>query len=384
MNKIIYADNAATTRVSDEVFEEMKPYFTENYGNPSAVYSIGRNAKKAVEVARVQVAKAINAKPVEIYFTSGGTEADNWAICSVAERMIKQGKNHIITSAFEHPAVLNTVKNLGKQGFDIVFLPVSEDGYVTAEQVKNEITEKTALVSIMYANNEIGTIQPVEEIGKVCRDAGVLFHTDAVQAVGNIDIDVNRQNIDMLSLSGHKFHAPKGTGALYIKQSVQITPFIHGGEQERNYRAGTENTASIVGMGKAIELCTEDIKIRNEKVLKLRDRLLNGIVERVPKCKVNGGIDNRLAGNLNISFEQIDGEAMLLWLDISGICVSSGSACSTGSKEPSHVLTALGLSKEEADSSVRITLNEENTEEEVDYIINKVEEIVLKLRNMKS
>ena len=351
MKRFVYADNAATTKISPAVFDAMVPYLTEQYGNPSSIYSIGRDARKAIEIARQKVAAAIGAEPTEIYFTGCGTESDNWALKSTAELMGQKGKNQIITTNFEHHAVLHTCEHLKRQGFEIIYLPVDSEGYVTAEQVKNAITEKTAMVSVMYANNEIGTIQPISEIGQVCRDAGVLFHTDAVQAVGHVEIDVKAQNIDMLSLSGHKIHAPKGVGALFVRKGVRMVNFIDGGAQERNRRGGTENLASIVGLGVAMEMAAAGIAERMEKIRQKRDRLIDGILSAVPKTRLNGGRERRLAGNVNISFEAVEGEALLLRLDMMGICGSSGSACTSGSLDPSHVLMAIGLPHEIAHGS---------------------------------
>ncbi len=382
MKRFVYADNAATTRVSKSVFDAMVPYLTEHYGNPSSIYSIGRDARKAVEVARQKVAAAIGAHPTEIYFTGCGTESDNWALKSIAEFWGKKGKNQIITTNFEHHAILHTCEKLAKQGYDIVYLPVNEEGYVTAEQVKNAITDKTCLVSVMYANNEIGTIQPIAEIGKVCKEMDVLFHTDAVQAIGHVDIDVKAQNIDMLSLSGHKIHAPKGVGALYVRKGVRLSNFIDGGAQERNRRGGTENLASIVGLGVAMEEACTDIEARMAKIREKRDRLIDGILNSVPKTRLNGGRDARLAGNVNISFEAVEGEALLLRLDMMGICGSSGSACTSGSLDPSHVLMAIGLPHEIAHGSLRLTINEETTDEDIDYILECVPKVISTLRAM--
>lgn len=382
MKRFVYADNAATTRVSKTVFDAMVPYLTEHYGNPSSIYSIGRDARKAVEVARQKVAEAIGAHPTEIYFTGCGTESDNWALKSIAEFWGKKGKNQIITTNFEHHAILHTCEKLAKQGYDIVYLPVNAEGYVTAEQVKNAITDKTCLVSVMYANNEIGTIQPIAEIGQVCKEAGVLFHTDAVQAVGHVDIDVKAQNIDMLSLSGHKIHAPKGVGALYVRKGVRLSNFIDGGAQERNRRGGTENLASIVGLGVAMEEACKDIEARMAGIREKRDRLIDGILNNVPKTRLNGGRDARLAGNVNISFEAVEGEALLLRLDMMGICGSSGSACTSGSLDPSHVLMAIGLPHEIAHGSLRLSINEETTDEDIDYILECVPKVISTLRAM--
>lgn len=381
MNKFVYADNAATTKISDSVFQAMLPYLKDNYGNPSSIYSIGRQAKKAVEEARQKVAKALNAQPTEIYFTGCGTEADNWALKSTVDILKNKGKNHIITSAFEHHAILHSCKSLEKQGYEVTYLPVSPDGYVNPKDVEAAITDKTAIVSIMYANNEIGTIQPIKEIGAICRSKGVIFHTDAVQAVGNVPIDVVDQNIDMLSLSGHKIHAPKGVGALYVRRGVPLKNFIDGGAQERNRRGGTENLASIVGLGQAMEDATNGLEERCAKVAKMRDRLIDGILNTIPKCRLNGGM-NRLCGNVNISFEAVEGEALLLRLDMQGICGSSGSACTSGSLDPSHVLMAIGLPHEIAHGSLRLSLNEYNTEEDVDYILEVLPNVISTLRAM--
>lgn len=382
MNKIIYADNAATTRISKSVFDAMKPYLTEHYGNPSSIYSIGRTTRIAIEKARQKIASAINASPTEIYFTSGGTEADNWAIKSIAEESLKKGKNHIITTNFEHHAVLHTCNHLEKLGFEVTYLPINNDGFISVQQVLDAITDKTFLVSVMYANNEIGTIQPVAQIGEVLKDKKILFHTDAVQAIGHIDIDVKAQNIDMLSISGHKIHAPKGVGVLYVKQGIMIKPFLDGGAQERNKRGSTENVASIVGLGQAVEDCTKNITERELTVKYLRDTLADKIISSIEKTRINGSMNNRLSGNLNVSIEGIEGEAMLLWMDMNNICVSSGSACTTGSLDPSHVLLALGLPHEIAHGSIRITLNEDNTLEDIEYISKTLKTIVEKLRKM--
>lgn len=382
MSKFVYADNAATTRISDRVYDTMLPYLKEHYGNPSSIYSTGREAKKAIEIAREKVAKAINAQPTEIYFTGCGTEADNWALKSTAELMAKKGKRHIITTAFEHHAILHTCQALARNGFEITYLPVSADGYVTAKQVEDAITDNTALVTVMYANNEIGTIQPIAEIGRACREKGVYFHTDAVQALGSVNIDAAEQSIDMLSLSGHKIHAPKGVGALYVKRGVPLKNFIDGGAQERNRRGGTENLASIVGLGVAAEEACEGISERVKKVSAMRDRLIDGILSTVTRTRLNGGRDNRLCGNVNISFEAVEGEALLLRLDMAGICASSGSACTSGSLDPSHVLMAIGLPHEIAHGSLRLSVNEYNTDEEIDYILETVPKIVDTLRAM--
>jgi cysteine desulfurase len=380
-DRIIYLDHAATTYVKPEVFDAMKPYFCEHFGNASSIYSIGRESKKAVEDAREQVAKAIGAQAREIYFTGSGSEADNWALKGIAAANKKKG-NHIITSAIEHPAVLNSCKYLEGEGFEVTYLPVDSDGFVSLEQVRNAIKENTILISIMFANNEIGTIQPIQEIGAIAREKGVLFHTDAVQAVGNIPIDVEKMNIDLLSLSGHKFYGPKGMGALYIKKGVKISSIIHGGQQERGKRASTENIPGIIGLGKAIELATENIDEYNRKLIHLRDITIEGLMANVPYIKLNGHRSNRLPGNVNISFQFIEGESLLLMLDMKGVCGSSGSACSSGSLDPSHVLMAIGLTHEIAHGSLRLTFGDENTEEDVAYILEEIPKIVTKLRDM--
>ncbi len=381
MTKRIYVDNAATTKVAPEVVEAMLPYFTEDYGNPSSIYNEGRTAKKAVENAREKVACAIGADPKEIYFTGSGSEADNWAIRSVA-RAYKDKGNHIITSAVEHHAILHTCQDLEKQGYEVTYLPVDEYGMVSAEDVKNAIKDNTILISIMFANNEIGTIMPIAEIGKIAKEAGVLFHTDAVQAVGNVPIDVKAMNIDMLSLTAHKFHGPKGSGALYVRSGVKLTSFITGGAQERMRRAGTENVPGIVGLGKAIEMATADIEAKQKKLTEIRDTYIKKVLERVPYSRLNGHPTQRLAGNANISFEFIEGEGLLLSLDMKGISASSGSACTSGSLDPSHVLLAIGLKHEQAHGSLRTSFGEDNTLEEVDYMVDSIAEIVDRLRQM--
>lgn len=381
MKKIIYMDNAATTAVSQEALETMMPFFRENFGNPSTIYSVGRNAKKELEIARERVAKALGASPKEIFFTSCGTESDNWAIKGAAFEGLKKGKNHIITSKLEHHAVLHTVQYLEKKGFDVTYLDVDSQGLVNPKDVENAITEKTALVTIMYANNEIGTIEPIEEIGKICKDKGVLFHTDAVQAVGHVPIDVKKQNIDMLSLSAHKFHGPKGIGALYIRKGVRIETFMEGGAQESGKRAGTENTAEIAALGKAIETACTEIEEKNSKLIKKRDKLISELL-KIERSRLNGHREKRLPGNVNISFEGIEGESLLLLLDMAGICASSGSACTSGSLDPSHVLLAIGLPHEIAHGSLRLSLDESNTDEEIDFVIAEVSKAVKRLRDM--
>lgn len=379
--RFVYADNAATTKVSKPVLDVMMPYFTEEYGNASSIYALGRSAKKALETARETVAKAIGAETSEIYFTSCGSESDNWAIRSVCERLAAKGKKHIITSVFEHHAVLHTCQALEKLGFEVTYLPVYENGIVKTEDVKNAIREDTALVTIMYANNEIGTIQPVEEIAAVCREKGVLFHTDAVQAMGHVKIDVHAQGIDMLSLSGHKIHAQKGIGALYVRKGIPVTNLIFGGAQERNRRAGTENLPAIAGFAKAMEIANTDIEKRAEKTAKQRDRLIEGIL-KLPRTRLNGDPVKRLPGTVNISIEGIEGESLLLMLDLNGICASSGSACTSGSLDPSHVLLALGLKHEVAHGSLRLSISDETTDEDIDYILEVVPKVVKRLREM--
>lgn len=381
--RFVYADNAATTKINDSVYTAMLPYLKEHYGNPSSIYSIGRTAKKAVEKAREQVAAAINAHPTEIYFTGCGTESDNWAIKAISHDLkARKGKTHIITTNFEHHAVLHSCKTLEREGFSVTYLPVDNDGYVSPEQVKNAITDKTALVTIMYANNEIGTIQPIAEIGAICREKGVVFHTDAVQAFGNVEIDVQKQSIDSLSLSGHKVHAPKGVGALYVKKGIRLENFIDGGAQERDKRGGTENLASIVGFGVAAEIASNGIAERVEKITALRNYLIDGILSTIPKCRLNGGREKRLAGNCNISFEAVEGEALLLRLDMDGICGSSGSACTSGALDPSHVLMAIGLPHEIAHGSLRLSISEETTREDIDYILDRLPGVIKLLRAM--
>lgn len=382
MEKIIYADNAATTPVKKEVLQEMFPYFSQYFGNASAVYSIANNSKVALDNARNQVAKALGAKSTEIYFTSGGSESDNWAIKGTALALKrKANKNHIITTKIEHHAILHTVEYLEKNGFEVTILDVDQYGMVNPEDVRNAIRPETAIVSVMFANNEIGTIQPIGEIGKVCREKNVYFHTDAVQAIGAVDIDVNELNIDMLSLSGHKFGGPKGIGALFIRQGIVIDNLIHGGGQEKSKRAGTENIPAIVGLGKAIELATENIAEKNEKLRAMRDNLAKKVLS-IEKSRLNGHPENRLPGNTNFCFEGIEGEGLLLLLNMFGICASSGSACTSGSLDPSHVLLAIGLPHEIAHGSLRVTFSENNTIEEAEFIGDKIIEVVNRLRSM--
>lgn len=377
----IYADNAATTAVSKEAVEAMVPYFTEVYGNPSSLYEVGQKAKTALEDARSRVARVLNCSPREITFTSGGSEADNQAIISAAYLGAKKGKMHIISTAFEHHAVLHTLKKLENEGFEVTLLDVHRDGLVTAEQVRNAIKDDTCLVTIMYANNEIGTIQPVKEIGAVCREKGVIFHTDAVQAAGHIKIDVEDQNIDMLSLSAHKFHGPKGVGVLYSRRSIPLVNLIEGGGQERGKRAGTENVPGIMGMTAALEAAASSVDSYTEKFTAMRNRLIEGL-SKIPYSELNGSLESRVPGNVNFCFEGIEGESLLLLLDDKGICASSGSACTSGSLDPSHVLLAIGRPHEVAHGSLRLSLGEDITEEQVDYMIEAVTEVVTYLRNM--
>ncbi len=381
MMRQVYLDNAATTPVKKEILEVMIPYFTEKYGNPSSIYRLGQETRAAIDEAREKVAKVINAKSREIFFTAGGSEADNWAIKGVALANRDKG-NHIITSKIEHHAVLHTCKYLEKIGFNVTYLDVDENGLVDIEQLKNSITAKTILISIMFANNEIGTIQPIKEIGNIAKEKNIYFHTDAVQAIGNIDIDVEDLNIDLLSMSAHKLYGPKGVGALYIRQGVKIHPYIHGGAQEKNRRAGTENIPGIVGFGRAVELAYETIDEHNQKLIKLRDKFIKDIYENIDYVKLNGHPEKRLPGNVNFSFEFIEGEALLLSLDMVGIAASSGSACTSGSLDPSHVLLAIGLPHEIAHGSLRLTLGDFNTEEEIDYVVENLVKIVDRLRQM--
>ena len=377
----IYMDNAATTAVSPEVLQAMLPYFTDIYGNPSSIHSTGRDARRAVDAARKQVAAAIGAQPTEIYFTAGGSESDNWAIKGTAFAKRAKG-NHIITSQIEHHAVLHTCAWLEKQGFEVTYLPVDEFGRVRVEDVEKAITDKTILISIMAANNEIGTLQPITEIGKLAKSRGILFHTDAVQAMGAIPIDVNAMNIDMLSMSGHKFHGPKGTGVLYVRKGVHPDIFMHGGAQERGQRAGTENLAGIVGIGKAIELATQNLEANAARMCRLRDKLIDGILAEIPEVRLNGHRTERLPNNVNVSIRYIEGEAMLLRLDLAGIAGSSGSACTSGSLDPSHVLLAIGLPHEIAHGSLRLSLGTDTTEEQVDEVLRVLPGIVKDLRAM--
>ena len=381
MEKLIYLDNAATTKVKKEVVDAMLPYFTENYGNPSSVYKFAGESKKAVDNARDIIAKSLNTNSQDIYFTAGGSEADNWALKATAEAYRTKGK-HIITSKIEHHAILHTCDYLEKEGFEVTYIDVDENGIVKLDELENAIREDTILISIMYANKEIGTIQPIKEIGKIAHKHNVIFHTDAVQAYGHIPIDVEEMNIDMLSASGHKINGPKGIGFLYIRKGLKLRSFVHGGAQERRRRAGTENVTGIVGFGKAVEIAMANMEERIAKEESLRDRLITKVLERVPYTRLNGDRHKRLPNNVNFSFQFIEGESLLIMLDMKGICASSGSACTSGSLDPSHVLLAIGLPHEIAHGSLRLSLSEENTEEEIDYVVDAVEEIVGKLRSM--
>lgn len=379
MNKIKYFDHASTTPVKEEVLKEMIPYFNLEFGNPSSLYSIGRRNRRAVEEAREKVARAINAKPNEIYFTSCGSESDNLAIKGIAFENKHKG-NHIITSKIEHPAVLNTCKMLEQEGFKVTYLDVNKKGLIDLKILEESITDKTILISIMFANNEIGTIQPIKEIGKIAKKYNIYFHTDAVQAMGNIKIDVNNMNINSLSMSAHKFYGPKGVGALYIREGIPFKKLQDGGHQEKDKRAGTENVPGIVGLGKAIEIANNNIDRYNKKLVYLRDYYINQVEEKIPDVKLNGDRVNRLPGNANFSFKYVDGEELLLDLDAKGIAASSGSACSSGTDAPSHVLLAIGLTAETAKGALRITMGEENTKEDIDYLVSTLTEIVRKIR----
>lgn len=379
--KIRYFDNGATTKVRKEVLDVMLPYLQEQYGNPSSLYSVGRISKKAIEEARKQVAMLINAKPNEIYFTGCGSESDNTAIKGIAYANKQKGR-HIITSKIEHPAILHTCQSLEEQGFDITYLDVDKNGFVDLEQLRNSIRNDTILISIMFANNEIGTLEPIEEIAKIAKMHNIIFHTDAVQACGNVPIDVQKMGIDMLSLSGHKIRAPKGIGALYVKTGIEFEKFMDGGHQERNKRAGTENVAGIVALGKACELARLELNSHMQKLQTLRDYYIAQIEEKITNVKLNGSRNQRLPGNANFSFKDVEGEALLLKLDEKGICVSTGSACSSGSPDPSHVLVAIGLSKELAQGSLRTTFGEDNTIEDVDYLVENIEDAVKILRQL--
>ncbi|HIZ74172.1 MAG TPA: cysteine desulfurase NifS [Candidatus Mediterraneibacter stercoravium] len=381
MEKLIYLDNAATTRTAPEVVEAMLPYFTEKYGNPSSVYGFASANKEVITQQREKIAEVLGAKTDEIYFTAGGTESDNWALTATAEAYVSKGK-HIITSRIEHHAILHTCEYLEKRGYEVTYLDVDENGLVDPNAVEAAIRPDTILISIMFANNEIGTIQPIREIGTIAREHGVLFHTDAVQAFAQVPINVDEYNIDMLSASGHKLNGPKGIGFLYIRKGVKIRSFIHGGAQERKRRAGTENVPGIVGLGKAVELAAATMAERAEKETKLRDYMIGRIENEIPYCRLNGDRKKRLPNNINFSFRFIEGEGMLISLDLKGICASSGSACTSGSLDPSHVLLAIGLPHEIAHGSLRMTLGADTTREDIDYTVDCLKEIVADIRNM--
>ena len=376
-----YFDNAATTKVKKEVLQEMIPYYSEKYGNPSAVYALAREAKKNIEKAREKVANLIGCKRNEIYFTASGSEADNTAIKSIAYKNKMKG-NHIITSKIEHHAILESCEFLEKQGFIITYLNVDKNGFINLNELRNSITEKTILISVMFANNEIGTIEPIEDIAKIAKEKNIIFHTDAVQAVGNVTIDVKSMGIDVLSLSGHKIYGPKGIGALYVRNDIEFDKFINGGHQEKNKRAGTENTAGIVGLGKAAELAKENLKEHIKNVKELRDYYVEEVSKKIPNIRVNGAVNARLPGNSNISFDGVNGSDLLLELDNFGICASSGSACNSEETSPSHVLSAIGLDAKTAKSALRVTFGEFNTKEEVNYLVENLEKAVKKLREM--
>lgn len=378
---MIYLDNAATTKTAPEVVEAMLPYFTENYGNASTIYALGAASKKAINHARRTIADSIGAKPEEIYFTAGGSESDNWALKATAEAYASKGK-HIITSKIEHHAILHTCEYLEKKGFEVTYLDVDEYGQVDLNELKSAIRPDTILISIMFANNEIGTIQPIEEIGAIAKEHGILFHTDAVQAYAQLPIHVDEMHIDMLSASGHKLNGPKGIGFLYIRTGLKLRSFIHGGAQERSRRAGTENVPGIVGLGAAVERAYRIMEEKTRKEIALRDYLIGRLEAEIPHCRLNGHRTNRLPNNVNMSFLFIEGESMLIMLDMKGICASSGSACTSGSLDPSHVLLAIGLKHEEAHGSLRMTLSEENTMEEMDYVVDSIKAIVDRLRSM--
>lgn len=377
--KTIYFDHAATTAVAPEVKETMEPYFCENYGNASSLYELGYKSKEAINIARGNVARTINAKTNEIYFTSCGSESDNLAIKGLA-RAHRQNGNHIITSRIEHPAVLNTCKQLEKEGFRVTYLNVDKNGFIDLEELTNSINSRTILVSIMFANNEVGTIEPIKEISRIVHSNNAIFHTDAVQAVGNIKIDVKEMGIDLLSMSAHKFYGPKGVGALYVRDNIDFIQLQNGGHQENNKRAGTENVAGIVGLGKAIEMANDNVIQNNKKILNLRNYCMEQIKNRIPYIRINGDLNSRLPGNINISFLYVNGKDLVKLLAKKGICASSGSACSSGLPQPSHVLLAMGLSEDIASSALRITLGKENTKEEIDYFVDELEKIVVNLR----
>lgn len=381
MKKLIYLDNAATTKTAPEVMEAMLPYFTEYYGNPSSVYDFAGISKKALDESRETIANALHAKENEIYFTAGGSEADNWALKATAEAYAAKGK-HIITTKIEHHAILHTGEYLEKLGYEVTYLDVDEFGVVKLDQLKKAIRPDTILISVMFANNEIGTIQPIKEIGEIAHEQGILFHTDAVQAFGQVPIDVDEYHIDMLSASGHKLNGPKGIGFLYIRKGVKIRSFVHGGAQERKRRAGTENVPGIVGLGKAVELAVNTMEERTAKEKELRDYLIDRVLKEVPYTRLNGHRTNRLPNNANFSFQFVEGESLLIMLDMDGICGSSGSACTSGSLDPSHVLLAIGLPHEIAHGSLRLTLSAETTKEDIDFVVESIKKIVTKLRSM--
>ncbi len=382
MDRFVYADNAATTRLLPEVLETMMPYLTEQYGNASSLYSFGQESRVAVDEAKQTIADCLHCRPEEVFITSGGSEADNWAIKMSAKALAKKGKKHIISTVFEHHAVLHTLNALEKEGFEVTLLPVYENGIVHVEDFKNALREDTALVTVMFANNEIGTIQPIAEIAAICRENGVLFHTDAVQAVGHLPINFEELQLDMLSLSAHKFHGPKGVGALIIRKGVRFANLIDGGAQEKGRRAGTENTAAIVGMAAALKTACADMENTNQALTEMRDRIIRELTSSITHCRLNGDAINRLPGNINISFEGIEGESLLLMLDMHGICASSGSACTSGSLDPSHVLLSIGLPHAIAHGSLRLSLSDENTNEDIDHILRIVPTVVERLRAM--
>ncbi len=381
MDQLIYLDNAATTPAKPEVVEAMLPYFTEKFGNPSSVYDFASKNKAVVTQVRETIAKSLNTNTVDIYFTAGGSESDNWAIKATAEAYKDKG-NHIITSKIEHHAVLHTCQYLEEQGYEVTYLDVDENGVIKLDELKKAIRPTTILITIMFANNEIGTIQPVKEIGEIAKEHGILFHTDAVQAYGQLKIDVDEWNIDMLSASGHKLNGPKGIGFLYIRKGLKLRSFVHGGGQERHRRAGTENVPGIVGLGKAVELAMKTLEERQKKEIKLRDKLINRVLAEIPYVRLNGHRTSRLPNNVNFSFQFVEGESLLIMLDMKKICASSGSACTSGSLDPSHVLLAIGLPHEIAHGSLRLTLSDETTEEQIDYVVDCIKEIVEKLRAM--
>ena len=381
MDKIIYLDNAATTKTAKEAVDAMLPFFTEHYGNASSIYSLGAESKKAMTQAREIIAESIGATPAEIYFTAGGSESDNWALVATAEAYASKGK-HIITSRIEHHAILHTCDYLKTRGYEITYVDVDENGVIKLDELKKAIRPDTILISVMFANNEIGTIQPIKEIGEIAKEHGILFHTDAVQAYGHVHINVDEDHIDMLSTSGHKINGPKGIGFLYIRKGIKIRSFVHGGQQERSRRAGTENIPGIVGYGAAVKKAFESLTERMNKETRLRDYLIGRIEKEIPYCRLNGDRVKRLPNNVNFSFQFIEGESLLIMLDMKGICASSGSACTSGSLDPSHVLLAIGLPHEIAHGSLRLTLSEENTKEEIDYVVDSIKEIVNKLRSM--